>query len=240
MNSLIEQVEVLHHYGFEQSAARVLDWAVADSQGVEPELKIYLAELKKEQGDYVSKITLLSDVLYNHPSLISRQTMEQYFPKTYFPIFEKHASGIDPYFLLAIARRESAFNTRAVSSANARGLLQVMPETRKKLKIEGDLLDPDSNVAIGARYIQELLKMVNGQVHLAVAAYNAGPHRVNTWVIRYQVTEPVLFIDLIPFRETREYVASVLRNYYWYRRIHEGGGKISSERNLVELATGKQ
>jgi hypothetical protein len=64
VNSLIEQVEVLHRYAFEQSAARVLDWAIADYSGtIEPEVKIYLSELKKEQGDYVSKITLRADVL---------------------------------------------------------------------------------------------------------------------------------------------------------------------------------
>lgn len=238
VNTLIEQVEILHRFGFEQSASRVLDWAVADSEGVEPEVKIYLAELKQEQGDNLSKITLLSDVLYNHPGLISRETMEQYFPKVYFPVFEKHSSGVDPYFLLAIARRESAFNPRAISSANARGLLQVMPQTRKKLGLVGDLLDPNANVEIGAKYVQELLKKSNGQIYLVLAAYNAGPQRVTSWTSRYPVSDPVLFIDLIPFRETREYVASVLRNYYWYRRIHQGTEKISQQ-HLLELTANR-
>ncbi len=239
VNSLIEQVEVLHRLGFDISAARVLDWAISDFSDVEPELKVYLAELKKEQGDYKSKITILSDILYKYPSLISRKTMELYFPKVYFPIFEKNPSGLDPYLLLAIARRESAFNPRAVSAAKARGLLQVMPATGKRMgsRSKAALLDPENNVEVGSKYVYELLKKMNGQIHMALAAYNAGPQKLNSWTRRYEtaVGEPILFIDLIPYRETREYVASVLRNYYWYRRIHQNDDSMNAQR-LLELA----
>lgn len=238
VNSLIEQVEVLHRLGFDSSASKVLDWAINDFSDVEPELKVYLAELKKDQGDYRAKITILSDILYKYPSLISRRTMELYFPKVYFPIFEKNPSGLDPYLLLAIARRESAFNARAVSVAKARGLMQVMPATGMRLGTKTKaLLDPASNVDVGSRYVFELLKKMNGNIHMALAAYNAGPQRLTAWTRRYEIAvgEPILFIDLIPYRETREYVASVLRNYYWYRRIHQNDEKINTER-LLELA----
>lgn len=240
VNGLIEQVEVLHRLGFEKSAARVLDWAINDFEDVEPELKVYLAELKKDQGDYRGKITILSDILYKHPSLISRRTMELYFPRVLFPIFEKNSAGIDPYLLLAIARRESAFNHRAISSAKAQGLLQVMPATGRKLSRTANLLNPEDNIQVGSRYVTDLLKKVGGQIHLALAAYNAGPHRMESWTRRYEavVGEPILFIDIIPYRETREYVASVLRNYYWYRRIHQNDDKINAQ-ELLELATVK-
>lgn len=237
VNTLIEQVEVLHRLGFEHGASKVLDWAINDFDDVEPELKVYLAELKKEQGDYRSKITILSDILYKHPALISRRTMELYFPKVLFPVFEANASGLDPYLLLAVARRESAFNARAISSAKARGLLQLMPATARKIAGKLNLLDPETNVSIGSRYLTDLLKRVNGQIHFALAAYNAGPQKLDLWTKRYEavVSEPILFIDLIPYRETREYVASVLRNYYWYRRIHQGDEKMTTER-LLDIA----
>jgi len=238
VNALIEQVEVLHRLGFNVSASKVLDWAINDFADVEPELKVYMAELRREQGDYRSKITILSDILYKFPSLISRRTMELYFPKVYFPIFEKNPSKLDPYLLLAIARRESAFNARAISVAKARGLMQIMPATGNRMGTKTKaLLDPESNIDVGSRYVFELLKKVNGQIHLALAAYNAGPQRLTAWTRRYEiaVTEPILFIDLIPYRETREYVASVLRNYYWYRRIHQSDEKIGAE-HLLELA----
>ncbi len=90
------------------------------------------------------------------------------------------------------------------------------------------------NVEIGAKYIIELLKKTNGQIHLALAAYNAGPNRLNTWSSRYTVDDPILFVDMIPFRETRDYVASVLRNYYWYRRINKENEKIPAKL-LLEL-----
>lgn len=222
VNRLIEQVELLRRMEQPELAAHVLKWAIAESREAEPEVRLYLAELKDDSQDYRIKISLLSEVLYNYPSLVAKETMELYFPKVHFPVFEKNSSGLDPYFLISVARQESAFNIRAVSSAKAKGLLQVIPQTGRRFwdKKRMDLNDPDTNVQIGARYLQELLRKTNGQVHYALAAYNAGENRLATWESRYQTTEPVLFIDLIPFRETREYVASILRNYFWYRRIH--------------------
>lgn len=232
INPLIDQVELLSRYGFEQAAGKVLDWAVASAQGVEPEIMVYLAELKKEQGDYRSKITILTDVLYKRPDLISKETMELYFPKVYFPIFEKQSNGVDPYLLLAVARRESAFNPKATSPANARGLLQMLPATSRLLKKKANLFDPETNIELGAKYLTQLLQKSDGKIHLALASYNAGPNRVTVWTDRYPVTEPILFMDLIPYRETREYVASVLRNYYWYRRIHSGEENLDSKQLL--------
>ncbi len=237
LNYLIEETEVLHHFGFETSATKVLDWAISTSQqGVEPEVMLYLAELRRGQGDQHSKITILSDVLYKNPMLVSRETLELYFPKVFFPIFEKQSSVIDPYLLLAVARRESAFRVTAVSGANARGLLQLLPETARRLSSHPvNLMDPDANVEVGAKYLTELLTKMRGQIHFALAAYNAGPNKLLLWTERYPTDDPILFADLIPYRETREYVASVLRNYYWYRRIHKNDQKMTPRR-LTQIA----
>jgi len=223
LHTLLEQSQWLHHYGFKESAKRVLDWAVADSESAEPSVRLYLAEVKEGQSDFHANIGLLSRILTAHPELISRRSLELYFPRAYFPLFQKFSSGVDPYLLLSIARQESMFNPRAISRADAQGLLQILPTTGRRVSSERkDLLDPEFNVQVGAKYFSQLLEAVNGQVHLALAAYNAGPHRVVNWVDRYPATEPLLFIDLIPYRETRNYVAFIMRNYYWYRRLHQG------------------
>ncbi len=226
INLLIEQVEVLTKLGFEPSARAILDWAVIESDGAEPELKIYLAELKEGDSKHLQQIQLLSDVLLDNPHLISKKSMELYFPKPYFPIFEKNSAGIDPFLLLAIARQESAFNPKAISSANAMGLLQIVPRTARRVNntSRSELLVPETNIEAGAKYFHQLLKSLNGNIHFAMAAYNAGPKKLNEWVKRYPTEDPILFIDVLPYRETRDYVALVLRNYYWYRRMHGAPG----------------
>lgn len=239
VNLLLEQAEALNKFGFGESARTVIDWAVLESNEVEPELKIYLAELKDEKEDHLSQITLLADVLYDNPHLISKKAMELYFPKPYFPIFEKHSSGLDPFLLLAIARQESAFNPRAVSPANAVGLLQVVPHTGRKLTnaTRSSLMTPEMNIKTGAKYVQQLLQRFDGQIHLALAAYNAGPMRVVEWIKRYPTEEPILFVDISPYRETRNYVALVLRNYYWYRRMHGSEAEaLAASRRAIELS----
>lgn len=220
VNTLIDQVELLKRFGYSAAASRVLDWAAAESQGFEPEVRLYLAELKQDGPDRVSQIFLLSDILYKNPQLVSKQSMDLYFPKVFYPVFETNIAGLDPNLLLAVARQESAFNPRARSIANARGLLQILPRTGRRFKKRLNLYDPAMNVEVGSRYLYELLKRLNGNIPLALASYNAGPERVSKWATRYPVDNPVLFTDLIPFRETREYVASILRNYYWYRRMN--------------------
>lgn len=242
VNQLLETVEILRRLSFDSSAAQVLNWAIAQSRGgIEPEVMLYMAELKKDQGDYKSKITILSGILYQNPDFISRQTLELYFPKVLFPIFEKQSAAIDPYFLLAIARRESAFDANAVSSADARGLLQVLPATGRRMRRKrSNLFDPETNIAVGAKYVVELLKRTDGQVHLALAAYNAGPGKLKGWSRSYPTDDPILFTDLIPFRETREYVGSVLRNYYWYRRIHQSDTPIPADKILALAIAEKQ
>ncbi len=237
VNSLLKQVETLNKYGYETSAEKVLDWALLESPGIEPEVMLYMAELKEERGSYQSTLNILSDVLYKNPDLISKKTMEQYFPKVYFPVFEKNSNGMDPFLLLSIARRESAFNKRALSSANARGLMQVVPQRRGKFRTRVDLYDPENNIKAGSKFFSELVTRANGQLHLALAGYNAGPLKISQWTNRYPVTEPVLFIDLIPYRETRDYVAAVLRNYYWYRRIHHTDKRTPS--SIMKLTSEK-
>jgi len=220
LNQLTQQVEILIQYGFSQSADHVFNWLINGAENAEPEFRLYLADLRETQGNHLSQLRILSSVLYAHPHFTSKNVMEKYFPKLFYPIFEKHSKGLDPYLLMSIARRESAFNPKAISRARAKGLMQISPHTQRQLSSVKNIFDPEANISVGSRYLSDLIRRMNGQLHLALASYNAGPNRVDTWVSRYPVSDPVLFVDLIPYRETREYVASVLRNYYWYRRLH--------------------
>ena len=218
-NILIQQAEILKQCDFDGSAAILADWAL-DERRLEPEVKIYIAQLAEPK----LKITTINDILTRNPNYISRQTMELFFPRGFASIFDKNPAGMDPYLLMSVARQESTFNPKAISPANAQGLMQIHPDTGKKLAgRDVDLLDPKINIDLGAQYLLELIEQMNGQVYMALAAYNAGTDKLRSWIRRYPTNEGLLFVDLISYRETRGYVSSVLRNYYWYRRIHQNG-----------------
>jgi len=127
-------------------------------------------------------------------------------------------TALEPTLIYAIARQESAFVSTAKSSAGAMGLMQLMPSTAKQTARKSDtpfpnydLLNPEHNIALGSRYLNELLGRFNGNRIFATAAYNAGPHRVNRWIKRNEARLPFdIWIETIPFKETRGYVQNVL------------------------------
>jgi soluble lytic murein transglycosylase len=119
---------------------------------------------------------------------------------------------------MAIARRESAFFPQARSPVGARGLMQIMPATGKQVARAlgqshrgADLYEVEHNVRLGSAYYRQLLDRFGGNRIFALAGYNAGPHRVDRW--RHEPGEGVpvdIWIETIPFRETRHYVQAVL------------------------------
>ena len=131
---------------------------------------------------------------------------------------------------LAVIRQESNFNPNAVSHVGARGLMQLMPRTAKKMAAELDLPyskdklveDPLYNITLGSGYIQKQIEEFDGSYILAIAAYNAGPHRVNAWIKEYgdprdPQVDAVDWIEMIPFSETRNYTQRVLEGLQIYR-----------------------
>ena len=125
---------------------------------------------------------------------------------------------------------ESSYNPWAISRAGARGLMQVMPHTGA-LVAQGlgwadfgiaKLYEPELTIEMSAWYFHQLLKKFNGQLPLAIAGYNAGPHRVAWWLGRKDPMPLDEFIEEIPFDEAREYTKKVLRYLALYRLIYTG------------------
>lgn len=156
------------------------------------------------------------------------------FPVVHRNFFDAAArrERVDPTWLYAIARQESALDAHARSPVGALGLMQVMPATavatarRAGIPYHGnaDLLDPERNVRIGSSYMRMLLDRFGQNRILAAAAYNAGPGRIGQWLQRFPAdVEHDRFVETIPFRETRQYVQNVLSYavIYAYLEDHE-------------------
>ncbi len=148
-----------------------------------------------------------------------------------FPVVDLGATGsVERALALALTKQESSFNAGAVSTSNALGLMQLLPTTARdvagRLKvpfIESKLTrDPAYNVQLGSQYLAEMLQRFGGSYELAAAAYNAGPNRVARWLEsgndpRTGKIDMVDWIEMIPFRETRNYVQRIMEGVNVYR-----------------------
>ena len=128
---------------------------------------------------------------------------------------------LDPYLVAAVVREESSYYPRAVSPAGARGLMQLMPTTARILAPPGDLDNPVFNIQLGTRFLASLLREFSDP-RLALAAYNAGPTRVRQWWAARRSDDIEVFVEEIPFDETRLYVKKVVLSWDEYRRIYAG------------------
>jgi soluble lytic murein transglycosylase len=142
---------------------------------------------------------------------------------------ESAKNNLDPYLVASLIRQESEFKPTAISHANAYGLMQLLPAVgRAMAREEGihhfetfQLLDPDTNIRLGTRYLRQTLDKFGGVKEYGLAAYNAGDERVQDWQAAgpYQGVDE--FVESIPFTETREYVEAILRNMEMYKSIDE-------------------
>ncbi len=154
------------------------------------------------------------------------------FPQVFENIYGKagHATDLSISTLLAVTRQESAFAQRARSHADARGLMQLLPATAKRTAKKAglrrpttlDLYEPAINIRIASEYLATLMKRYDQQRPLAFAAYNAGEHRVDRWIKDRSGMPMEIWIETIPFRETRGYVKSVLAfNHLYSKRLNK-------------------
>ncbi len=149
------------------------------------------------------------------------------FPLAFYAELSKSAKkqGVDLSWAYGIIRQESLFMSKVRSHAGAMGLMQLMPATGRlvakklniKLKKTSDILNVETNVNLGTGYLRQMLDRFDGNYMLATAAYNAGPGRAVRWAKKHSCVAPDLWVELIPFNETRTYVRRVL----FYTRLFE-------------------
>ncbi|WP_083494173.1 lytic transglycosylase domain-containing protein [Colwellia sp. MT41] len=178
--------------------------------------KLVAAKLANENGWFDRAIFTLAQVGY-------LDDVELRFPKAFDKKITQHAQQqeINPAWAFAITRRESSFMTDAHSSVGAKGLMQLMPNTAKQLKrgrvSRQYLYNAENNIQLGTRYLRKLLDKNKGNQLLATASYNAGPYRVKKWLKNASAMPADIWIETIPFKETRNYVKSVLA----YQEIYQ-------------------
>lgn len=145
---------------------------------------------------------------------------------------------IDPYLVLGLMRQESTYNPLAESNVGARGAMQIMPKTghliadieHDAMFTAGDLEDPILSVDYGIRYMGLLMQRFDGAFPLAVASYNGGPHNVGGWLRGAPDVPMDEFVEMIPYRETRNYVKLVTANYATYLALYEPGTALALPR----------
>lgn len=175
---------------------------------------IIAGRLAEKLGWYRNAIQVMADAQY-------WDDLQVRFPIAYKEYVTKAANqtSVNPLFIFAVTRQESAFVPDAKSTAGAVGLMQLLPSTAKQTAQKSglsfspqDLIHPEKNIALGSRYLDHLLGVFDGNRILAAAAYNAGPTRVKRWLNKEKNAQlPYdVWIETIPFKETRGYVQNVL------------------------------
>ena len=200
----------------------------------DPAVALHLARLASDLGDHLAAVRAVSRAF---PDCLARGTREQLaplrdivYPNRFTDIITRNlaGSGVDPNLLRGLIRQESFFDPEAVSGAGAVGVMQLMPATaksqaekygEKNFKAES-LRDPAVNIRFGIRYFLERYREYGGNPALALASYNAGRVKVGVWRDLLGGLDPELFVECIPYAETREYVKRILNNQAMYRMLY--------------------
>lgn len=208
------------------------DWRVAQ-----------IAKLYSENGRYINAIEALKRATPAYYSFeiaeLPRPLWEELFPRPYWSDLKRYAAAnqLDPFLVASLIRQESEFNATAISSANAVGLMQLLPKVGKQLAKSARikhynpsmLVDPTINLQLGTLYFKQLLNKYDGQIEYALAAYNAGSDRVDDWR-KNKYRDVHEFVESIPFTETRQYVEAILRNVDIYQLLYPTGAGLNTKR----------
>jgi soluble lytic murein transglycosylase len=215
------------------------DWAKWDLYEIERQTKNkdYLRTLMNEYATvgHFHRSSFLGQTVFSPARAAQgidgvRFLWEYAYPKAYSVNVESSAKEfkIPSQLIWGIMKAESQYRRDAISPVGALGLMQVMPFTGKKIaQMIGDagfkasqLLEPPTAVRIGSKYLSRLMQNFDQTIPFVAAAYNAGPHRVRTWLAYFGTLEMDEFIEHIPFMETRNYVKKVVSNSYVYGQLY--------------------
>ncbi len=190
---------------------------------LEPGVRLYLSTFAYRVKDTISMFRMLDSVFRAQSAYVVDSTLRLFYPLKYVDQIKGRARKVNPLLIASLIRQESAFQEGVKSRVGALGLMQLMPGTARLIDRgvkNHQLLDPSTNIRIGVHYFETLVERYNGDVELALAAYNAGSEVVDRWQRRYPTRNRLLFLDLMPFAETRNYVTLIGRNYFWYSKIY--------------------
>jgi soluble lytic murein transglycosylase len=228
--------------------AALFDFAVkelrAAANGSPPWQAVLVAQMYGDAGNYLLSIETLKRAVpgYFASDLgrLPKPVWDLLFPRPYWGDLKKYSESnqLDPYLVASLMRQESEFSPVAISSANAMGLMQLLPQVGKGVAREekvhnfstDQLLQPAINIQLGTRYFKHMVDHFKGKVEFALAAYNAGEERVEEWRNAGSFQEMAEFVESIPFTQTREYVQAIMRNAVLYKLLYaenNGAGAVS-------------
>jgi len=227
----LERAESLIALGAMDLASQELR-EIKPRDGLSPKFLIYLASLGNLAEAHSVGFGALTELIgRGAETAYTSYGLRHVFPLTGFWEEVKRQAEeqqVDPILVLSLMKQESAFESGVQSSVGATGLMQLMPQTAVETEpsvVRAQLLVPEVNIRVGIKYLKKMLKRYNGNIALALASYNAGPGAVDRWIRENRAKRGLIeFIEQIPYRETRDYVGSIIRNHYWYSRRILGEG----------------
>lgn len=218
-----------------QEVARLAAGEGASRSTPGPADRLALARLAERAADPASAQSLVladwSEALQRRPAPGGEEPFRLAYPEAYADLVRRAGGALEhvPRSLIwAIMREESGYRPAVVSSAGARGLMQIMPDTGARLAREvgiegfdaGDLFDPATNIRLGAHFLDRLGARFPGRLSAAIASYNAGPEPVSRWLAQRGPWPDDAWVEEIPYDQTRNYVKRVLRSLRTYEALY--------------------
>jgi soluble lytic murein transglycosylase len=193
---------------------------------VKSDLHLITAKIIQSAENYLAAFRYLYTALDKKEVVFNRTLLEILYPRPFYDHLarELKSDALDPIVVLSLIRQESVFNPLARSPVGARGLMQIMPATARRLRrsvSDKHLVNPTTNIELGTKYFKGLYKRYNGNLVFVLSAYNAGESRVERWKDLYFDPEGAIIknIESIPFLETRNYVKLIFRNVFFYKLL---------------------
>jgi soluble lytic murein transglycosylase len=217
-----------------------IDYARA-AWGSSPALEATAALVLNRQGEYARGALAIKRAYPQYLTAgsgnLPDEVLKVIFPLDYWALIQKHAAAydLDPHLMAALVAQESMFDAGARSGANAHGLMQIVPSTGRRVgRTVGlrrvtprALKDPETSLRLGTKLLADLIKKFH-EVHLALAAYNAGDYRVVRWMKERPGLPADEFVDDLPFPETQAYVRRILGTAEDYRRLYPLGSSTTT------------
>jgi len=216
------------------------------------DLLTYISRLYFVNGEFLKNIALTTKLATDSGPYWKRypEQIFVYFPAPFTDIYERSATenALDRNLLLAVSRQESGFTKDIKSGANAVGLMQLIPPTARQYAeelgletsdISQRLINPEFNVRLGSRYLKKLTLQYKGFFPAVFGGYNGGETAMDIWMKRRYHADPLVFVELIPFSETKGYIKNVWRNLVIYNYLSKALNdsyevKITPEQDPIE------